>query len=190
MKRLALKVMIMIGMVLLAMSACGKEPAPIPPDQSGSSDQPETHPNPTAGAINTAAANDGSAHDILVQFFDHLHAGRYEEAEYLYGGDYQSLVDKNPEINPADHASLMKNACMYNGYQCLKIKLAGIERKPSPDEYVFGVQFQNEDGSVFVLGPCCGTSETEQPSVSFFEIRVLKNAEGKFRVLDMPPYMP
>ena len=188
MKRHLLKVI--IGMILLAISACGKEPVPTPPDQLGDSDQSVTLPNPTAGAINTAASNDGSAHDVLVQFFDHLHAGRYEEAVSLYGGDYQLMIDQNPEIDPADHAALMKNACMYNGYQCLNIKLAGIEYKPSPDEYVFGVQFQNEDGSVFVLGPCCGTSETEQLPVSFFEIRVLKNVEGKFRVLDMPPYMP
>lgn len=188
MKRLAL--IVMIGMMLIVISACGREPAPTPPDPLGSSDQPETGPNPTAGAIHTGAANDGSARDILLQFFDHLHAGRYEDAVNLYGGDYQLLADQNPETDPADHAGLMKNACMYNGYQCLKVKLAGIERKPSPDEYVFGVQFQNEDGSLFELGPCCGVSETEQPSVSFFEIRVLKNAEGEFRVLDMPPYMP
>jgi len=188
MKRLVLKVM--IGVMLIVISACGKEPAPTPPDQLGSGDQPETHPNPTAGTINTAIENDGSAHNILLQFFDHLHVGRYEEAVNLYGGDYQLLVDQNPETDSDDHAALMKNACMYNGYQCLKVKLAGIERKPSPDEYVFGVQFQNEDGSPFVLGPCCGASETEQPPVSFFEIRVLKNAEGEFRVLDMPSYMP
>ncbi|HSG42367.1 MAG TPA: hypothetical protein VLA72_04350 [Anaerolineales bacterium] len=188
MKKLALK--IMIGMMLIAISACGKEPAPTPSVQSDSSDQPETHLDPTAGAINTAAANDGSAHDILVKFFDVLHAGRYEEAVSLYGGDYRLMIDQNPDIDPADQAALMKNACTHNGYQCLKIKLAGIEYKPSPDEYVFGVQFQNEDGTVFLLGPCCGASETEQPPISFFEIRVLKNAEGEFRVLDMPPYMP
>ena len=181
--------MVMIGM-MIAISACGNEPVPTPVDQLSGSAPPEISPNPTTEAINTAAANDGSAHDILVQFFDHLHAGRYEEAVNLYGGDYQLLVDQNPETDSADHATLMKNACMYNGFQCLKVKLAGIERKPSPDQYIFGVQFQNEDGSVFVLGPCCGESETEQPSVSFFEIRVLKNAEGEFRVLDMPPYIP
>lgn len=188
MKRLALKVM--VGMMLFAISACGKEPAPTPIDQLAESGSPEIFPNPTAGAVTTAIADDELAHTTLLQFFDDLHAGHYEEAVSLFDGGYQLLVDQNPEIDPVDHAALMKNACIYNGYQCLKIKLAGIERKPSPDEYVFGVQFQNEDGSVFALGPCCGASETEQPPVSFFEIRVLKNAEGEFRVLDMPPYMP
>jgi len=187
MKRLSL--MGMIGM-MIAISACGNESAPTPVDQLGGSAPPEISPNPTTDTISMAAVNDGSAHDILVQFFDHLNAGSYEEAVNLYGGDYQLLVDQNPETDPSDYALLMKNACMYNGFQCLKIKLAGIEYKPSPDEYVFGVQFQNEDGSVFVLGPCCGASETEQLPVSFFEIRVMKNTEGEFLVLDMPPYMP
>ena len=188
MKRHLLKVM--IRMLVIVISACSKEPVPTPLEQISSSDQAEIYQNPTVGAINTAVVNEESAYDVLVRFFDHLHAGRYEEAVNLYGGDYQLLVDQNPETDSADHATLMKNACIYNGFQCLKVKLAGIERKPSPDQYIFGVQFQNEDGSVFVFGPCCGESETEQPSVSFFEIRVLKNAEGEFRVLDMPPYIP
>jgi len=188
MKRLVLKVI--FGVMLIVIYACGREPAPTPPDQLGDGGTNEPQPISTAGAITTAAANDESAYNILLQFFDHLHTGRYEEAVNLYAGDYQLLVDQNPETDPSDHVALMKNACLYNGYQCLMIKLAGIERKPSPDEYVFGVQFQNEDGSPFVLGPCCGASETEQPPVSFFEIRVLKNAEGEFRILDMPPYMP
>ncbi|HEY5729093.1 MAG TPA: hypothetical protein VLA72_04010 [Anaerolineales bacterium] len=188
MKRLASKVM--IGMMLLAISACGQEPALTPPDQLESNGQSEALPKSTVGAMNTAVVNDESAYNILVQFFDHLHTGRYEEAVNLYGGDYQLLIDQNPGIDSAEHATLMKNACMYNGYQCLKVKLAGIERKPSPDEYIFGVQFQNEDGSPFVLGPCCGASETEQPPVAFFEIRVMKIAEGEFRVMDMPPFLP
>ena len=186
MKRLSL--VVMIGMMIV-ISACGKGPAPTSVDQLSESGLPEISPNPTTGEINTADDNE-SAHNILVQFFDHLQAGRYEEAVSLYGGDYQLLAGQNPETDPADHAALMKNACMFNGYQCLEIKLAGIDRKTSPDEYVFGVQFQNEDGTPFVLGPCCGALETEQPPVSFFEIRVLKNAEGEFLVLDMPPYMP
>jgi len=165
MKSIVLK--IMIGVMLIVISACANESVPIHHDPFNGSGEPLVYPNPTVGSINTAA-NDGFAHDILVQFFDHLHAGHYEEAVGLYGGDYQLIIDQNPETDPADHATLMKYACMYNGYQCLKIKLAGIEYKSSPDEYVFGVQFQNEDGSVFVLGPCCGASETEQPTRFFF----------------------
>lgn len=180
----------MLGMALIIISACNKEPAPTPLEQLDSSDQSEIYPISTVGAINTAAANDGSAYSILLQFFDHLHTGRYEEAVKLYGGSYQLMVDQNPAIDPADHVELMKSACTVNGAQCLQVKVAGIESKPSPNEYLFTVQFQNDDGSLFELGPCCGASEAEQPSVSLFEIRVLQVAEGEFRVLDMPPYMP
>lgn len=188
MKKLVLKMI--IGVMLIALSACGKEPTSTPSDQLSNDNQSGAHSPPTNEAIQTAITTDGSAYSVLIQFFDHLHIGRYEKAASLYGGDYQLLIDQNPDTDPADYAALMRKACMYNGYQCLGVKIAGIERKPSPDEYVFGVQFQNEDRSVFVLGPCCGASETEQPPVSFFEIRVLKTADGKFRVLDMPPYMP
>ena len=182
------KILIVIGLVVL--SACGvystqSSSSPFPDDV-----QPEAQIIPTVDKIKTAMTDDNLAYATLLQFFDHLHAGRYEEAVTLYDGDYQLLIDQNPEIDPADHTALLKNACTTNGFQCLQIKLAGIERKPSPNEYVFAVQFQNDDGSLFVLGPCCGASETEQPPVSFFEIRVLKVAEGEFRVLDMPPYMP
>lgn len=181
------KILIVIGLIVL--SGCGVYSTQS--SSSPSSDiQPEVQIIPTADAIRTAMTDDNLAYTILLQFFDHLHTGRFQEAVTLYGGDYQLLIDQNPEIDPADHIALLKNACTFNGFQCLQIKLAGIDWKNSPNEYVFTVQFQNEDGTLFELGPCCGASETEQPPVSFFEIRVLKVAEGEFRVLDMPPYMP
>ena len=182
------KILIVIGFFVL--SACGVYSTQSSSSPSPDDVQPGVQIIPTVDVIRTAMMDDNLAYNILVQFFDHLHAGRYEEAVTLYDGDYQLLIDQNPEIDPADHARLMKNACTTNGFRCLRIKLAGIDWKNSPNEYVFTVQFQNDDGSLFVLGPCCGASETEQPPVSFFEIRVLKIAEGEFRVLDMPPYMP
>jgi hypothetical protein len=58
------------------------------------------------------------------------------------------------------------------------------------DTYVFDVEFNNPDGSLFVRGPCCGATETEMPPESQFEYTVTKNAEGKFVVLNTPPYVP
>jgi hypothetical protein len=182
--------LVIILAVLAITSACGTEP--IPPTLVPLTDinQPEINTISTVEVINTAISNDGSAHSALLQFFDQLHIGRYEEAVNLYEGSYQVMVDQNPAIDPADHVELMKSACTINGFQCLQIKIAGIEYKPSPNEYLFTVQFQNDDGSLFEMGPCCGASETEQSPVSLFEIRVIQVAEGQFHVLDMPPYMP
>ena len=182
--------LVMIVAVLAVTSACGTEPVLPTPISLTDIGQPEVNTISTIEVINTAISIDGSAHSALLQFFDHLHTGRYQEAVNLYGGSYQVMIDQNPTIDPADNVALMKSACTTNGFQCLQLKVAGIEYKPSPNEYLFTVQFQNNDDSLFELGPCCGASETEQPSISFFEIRVLKNADGKFRVLDMPPYMP
>ena len=58
------------------------------------------------------------------------------------------------------------------------------------DSYIFQVEFNNPDGSLFVLGPCCGADETEMPPVSQFEYTVSRKAEGKFVVMNTPPYVP
>ena len=187
MKMFFLVVMIAAGLALT--SACGKAPAPHP-EPLVIRGQPEINLTATTEVIVNAVANDGSAQNAIYLFFDNLHTGHYEDAVKLYGGSYQVMIDQNPAIDPADHAELMKSACTVNGFQCLQLKAAGIEYKPAPNEYLFTVQFQNDDGSLFVLGPCCGASETEQPPVSLFEVRVMQVAEGEFRVQDMPPYMP
>jgi len=182
--------LVMIVAVLAVTSACGAEPVSPTPNSLTDIGQPEVNTISTIAVINTAISKDGSAHNALMQFFDYLHTGRYKDAVNLYGGSYQVMIDQNPTIDPADNVALMKSACTTNGFQCLQLKVAGIEYKPSPNEYLFTVQFQNADGSLFELGPCCGASETEQPPVSLFEVRVTQVAEGEFRILDMPPYMP
>jgi hypothetical protein len=54
----------------------------------------------------------------------------------------------------------------------------------------FKVHFRNPDGTLFVLGPCCGASETEMPPVSEFECDVARTSSGEFKVLCLPPYVP
>jgi len=141
----------------------------------------------TIAVINNALSDDQAANLTLVEFFDHLNAGRYEEAAGLYAGTYQTMIDQNPSIDSQEHAALLRNACTINGFQCLQIKIAGIDRKPSPTEFIFTVQFKNKDDSLFML-----VTETEQTTTprSFFDIRVTKTSQGEFRVMDMPPYMP
>ena len=58
------------------------------------------------------------------------------------------------------------------------------------DAYIFQVEFNNPDGSLFVLGPCCGATETEMPPVSQFQFTVIRNADGRFVVMNTPPYVP
>jgi hypothetical protein len=126
----------------------------------------------------------------LIAFFAHLHAGEYEQAVALYGGTYDVMIDHNPEIDPDDRAVLFRNACMINGAQCLEIKSVVLDEQPSPTEFKFAVEFKNEEGSLFKLGPCCGAAETDQPPQSVFIYTVVKLAKNGFVVIEMPVYTP
>jgi hypothetical protein len=107
----------------------------------------------------------------------------------LYGGSYATLQDWNPDVDPSDHVKLWERACEQNGLQCLLLR-ASYFKELQGDTYIFQVEFSNPDGSLFVRGPCCGANETDMPPESQFEYRVARNADGKFLVLDLPPYVP
>lgn len=129
------------------------------------------------------------AHEILINFFSLLNAGKYEEADALYSGNYEQLQVFNPDVDANDHATLWERACKMSGLQCLQVRTATFKSLQG-DTYVFQVEFNNPDGSLFVLGPCCGANETEMPPVSQFEYRVSRTAPGKFSIMDLPPYVP
>ena len=124
-----------------------------------------------------------------MQFFDLLNSKQYAEADKLYGGDYEQLKVFSADVDPSDHAKLWSNACELAGLQCLEVRTA-IFKNMQGDSYIFQVEFSNSDGSLFVLGPCCGSNETDMSLVSQFEYKIARNADGKFHVMDLPPYVP
>ncbi|HEU0296955.1 MAG TPA: SH3 domain-containing protein [Anaerolineales bacterium] len=130
------------------------------------------------------------ARSTLVSFFELLNHREYEKAAALYGGEYQGLRDWNPLFDPQDYAALLKNGCEINGLQCLRVKRIVDEKVVSLAEYHFRAEFVNEDGSLFVLGPCCGGNATDMPPQSQFDYRVIRDCTGKFLVLDLPVYVP
>jgi len=153
---------------------------------NGCAPRPTNTPKPTPTSLPSTIAE---AHDVLVDFFALLNAGKYAEADALYGGSYEGLWDNNPIVDQSDHAKLLANACEINGYQCLLVRTATFKLLQG-STYIFQVEFNNADGTLFVPGPCCGANETEMPPVSQFEYRVSMTAPGKFTVMDLPPYVP
>jgi len=137
----------------------------------------------------TLPSTASEAQGVLIRFFDLLNSKRYAEADVLYGGDYEQLNVFSADVDPSDDAKLWANACELAGLQCLKVRSATFKILQG-DTYVFQVEFSNPDGTLFVLGPCCGSNETEMPPVSQFEYKVARNAAGKFVVMDLPPYVP
>jgi hypothetical protein len=130
------------------------------------------------------------ARQALIVFFAQLQAGEYELAVDLYGGSYDVLTGFNPNVEPSDRATLWRNGCSINSLNCLVTRTVTLAGRPSVNEYIFDVEFSTREGDLFVLGPCCGATETEQPPVSRFPIRVVKGSDGFFRVIDLPPYIP
>lgn len=144
---------------------------------------------PTAQPSTTAAEDLEQARSALVSFFSALHGGRYTEASMLFGGSYENLTGYNPMVPVDDQAHLLQNACTANGFQCLEIQNIVAARAVSPTEFAFVVEFQNEDGSLFTRGPCCGASETEQPTQSQWNYTVEKIGD-QFLVQELPVYVP
>jgi len=131
----------------------------------------------------------GEAKKTLINFFDLLNAKKYAEADLLYGGDYEQLQIFNSDADPSDHAALWARSCENSGLQCLKVRTAALKSQQA-DTLIFQVEFSNADGSLFVLGPCCGADETEMPPVAQFEYHVARTGDGTYRVMDLPPYIP
>ena len=141
-----------------------------------------------------AAANnlsgDEQAQLTLMDFLNNLQSGKYDEADRLYGGSYQTMIDQNPNIDPNDHPGLLRNACTLNGLQCLEAKIIGLEEEIPNEKYVFMVEFLKINGTLFRRGPCCGEDEGGSLPQSVFLFTVSKVDQNKFAVMDLPPYGP
>jgi hypothetical protein len=102
------------------------------------------------------------------------------------------LIEMNPGVEPDAHATLFRNACRQNGFQCLRIRevlsAETVSGAGGPEQVRFTVHLTSPDGSVFALGPCCG-EETGEPQTEFV-FNVQQDESGEFKVLDLPPYMP
>ena len=126
----------------------------------------------------------------LMEFLKNLNDGKYDEAAQVYGGSYQTMIDQNPGTDSNDHTTLLENACTLNGMQCLQAKIIGLEEEFPNEKYVFLVEFLDHNGTLFMLGPCCGDDEASSPPQSVFLFTVIKTDQNKFTVMDMPPYAP
>lgn len=149
-----------------------------------SSEVVQAIPTPTSSSSNLDAAR-----AVLIAYFDDLYSGEYDAAADLFGGDLSLLVDSNPTVDPADSTALLEAACTYQ-LRCLPVKAIVDARQLGEGSYAFELEFSNPDGSLFVLGPCCGANETEMPPVSQFDCSVEKSSEGDYRVMCLPVYVP
>ena len=135
-------------------------------------------------------ANLEKARQALTDYFSALTAKNYPEAVALYGGSYEVLQNNNPALDQTDYPALFEAGCTFNGYVCdLKIKNIAQEVQLSETDFRFTVEMESSDGSLFVLGPCCGADPQDEPPWTQFDFLV-KKVNGKFLVQDLPVYVP
>jgi hypothetical protein len=168
------------------------------PSASLNQSNPNTTPSLTSEQMpsnDTASMNNDIdlARRALIIYFNLLRTKQYGAAVVYHGSGYESLSNWNPDINPTDHISLLKNGCERNGLQCLKIKNVLSRQQISASEFKFIVQFEKPDWStgnekVFTQGPCCGAPDTGERNTDFEY--VVKKVGGSFVVVTAPIYVP
>jgi hypothetical protein len=129
------------------------------------------------------------AREILIAYFDDLYIGNYTDAVERYGGGLSQLSEWNPDLNSHDTTALLQAACERQ-LQCLPVRQITYATQTDPSTFKFILEFSNADGTLFVLGPCCGETETEVPPVSQFPCTVVKSQGGNFQVMCLPVYVP
>jgi len=93
------------------------------------------------------------------------------------------MVNWKPLVPEDDYAALLE------GVGCFRVRRIVHKREIAPGEFEFVVEFMNEDGSLFVLGSCCGATAEDQPPQSQFTY-VVKEVGGRFLIQQLPPYVP
>ena len=156
--------MVLILLILTVLVAC----SPIPHRQS---------------------TNLQTAQDCLESFFSLLSFGAYEQAAFLYGGSYEELHRLNPAIPADEYATLWENACTTNGFQCLPIRQVLQTYEDPNSTFHLLVEFNDRDGNLLVVGPCCGADATQMPPRSQFEYTVIRR-QGKYLVQELPVFIP
>jgi len=133
------------------------------------------------------------AKESLVSFFRHLSNQDFDHAMNLFepGGDSENPWEglesfTLPEYRD-DKSRVLRNYCEATG-TCLNATVVEIERE-TDGVYNIVVQFQNNDGSAFALGPCCGATEEEMPTQDKFNFKVQK-INNEFKVITPPVYVP
>lgn len=141
-----------------------------------------------AAACSAALQESEAGRQVLMAYFKALHEERYGQAAEMYGGSYDDLRYMNPNIDPNDHAALWAQGCQVNGMHCFPVRAATFKAQDG-DTFIYTIEFTDREGGRFILGPCCGATETEMPPVHQFEYRVV-HQNGKYLVIDPPVLVP
>ncbi|WP_438349515.1 hypothetical protein ACP8HI_02175 [Paenibacillus sp. FA6] len=105
----------------------------------------------------------------------------------LYGGSYEwigsFLGGFLPELDLEDKKNLFEAYVVQGLVPRISLNEMLEQKEVNKEEYIFEVNYLNEDGSAFV------TREVDTIKDKEFTYTV-KKVDGKFKVMELPPYQP
>ena len=124
------------------------------------------------------------AEAYLREFLDHIREGSYDIASVMYAGDYQSLIEWNPDVDPGNRVALLEAGCEHQLLCDLNIReVVSGTLEGDGYRYAFMVTLERPDGSLVVWDDQDGSSRSVWP---FFVI----NDNGVLRSHSLPLYLP
>ncbi|MEJ8548556.1 hypothetical protein [Brevibacillus borstelensis] len=131
----------------------------------------------SCSSVNKATEmNDKDPDQVLNAYFEAVSKKDYATIVTYYGGEYQTLIGYNPSVPQDDYAKLMEEYCTVNGGNIVKIDKIIEKTKVTDDEYIYKLSFLYPDNTSFENGK----------QIEY----TVKNIDGSFKVMDLPPYIP
>jgi hypothetical protein len=125
------------------------------------------------------------AKGTLIRFYDDLYHKRYDEASKIFAGGYGIVIMWNVIEDTRDYPFPLRTACELNDFDCtLRVVRVAREEQISPMEYHFTVEFIRKDGKLYQYQQ----PYMDNPAVSQFERRVVKDCNGAYLVVNWPFY--
>ncbi|MNP27523.1 hypothetical protein D3C76_1204390 [compost metagenome] len=133
---------------------------------------------------NQETAVKDEAEEVLNQYTTAITEHDYSSLVELYSGDYDWLSNFSSEEERNDKEKVFANYLTAVLGETEKIYLDSIVSKEvvNDDEIVYTITFKREDGSQFDVGD----KETRNSKFKY----TVKKIDGRFKVMDPPPYQP
>ena len=136
----------------------------------------------TVGCTSTIqSSKESNPDEIIIQYAEAISNKDAKTIVLLYGGDYEFMEIFSEEQYRNDKEKVVEN---YLKVIPEKIYFNEIQNKNevSKDEFEYEITFKNENGTVFEVGD----SETRNGVFKY----TVRKIDGKFKVMDVPPYQP
>lgn len=127
------------------------------------------------------------AQAALESFLNSLAQGDYAAAADRYVGSYGPVLYGQDDLDPNDHASLLRAACaQIETFACLPVGSV-LSASAETEYWSISVELRQPDGRPFTYQGCCGPDGTHLTALTSFSFQVVW-AKDRFWVANLPSF--